>query len=849
METRRGHDRILVRGIEGEIGIGDVNNLGQTVKEQHCDEGWLVTSRRISSAAKEASDCQDNKHLYCYTFDELIDEKVDLTPYFEWLEKEVKNKQIDHTYVPLGCIKEEIDLVSQTVIGKSTYREDDGWINGYIDRWLCDRSKEHISILGEFGTGKTWFTLHFAWTELQKYLDAKKRGIERPRLPIVIPLRDYAKALDVGNVIAGFFFSKHNIRLTRAVFDQLNRMGKILLIFDGFDEMADKVDRQKMINNFWELARVVTPGSKAILTCRTEHFPEAKQGRSLLNAELQASTAALTGEPPQFEVLELEKFDEAQIRQVLLFKTSEETVNKIMANSQLLDLASRPVMIDLIIEALPEIEAGKPIDISRVYLYAICRKMERDIKSERTFTSLADKLYFMCELSWEMLSTDTMSLNYKLFPDRIRRLFSSAVQNETDLDHWHYDMMGQTMLIRNADGDYTPAHRSLLEFFVAYKFAAELGILADDFLDIARQQVNIDWSLPPQDYTWSEYFKRECDEQGNIKLIAPLKEFTAEKPDLLMETVGNETILLEDIKENFEIYSIYSFDNKSEIQNAVFELMKSMVNQIEAIDKLLNIATRATNVDNNNVPILGGNLINFLVYLNSKSLRGRKLDHIKAWYSCFVDTNISNCIFNNSDFSKSFFNKRTIARKAQFINTSLADIHLLLEDRLYNSIYRIDGKEIFKNKINYDDCYLVTTNNGNRLLPYENILKVTRFQALVVLCNSSIFQQKELEIYWQLKIDSPRLLNSELDRKNNVLHLLTLEGKTIDINIQTGKIIPVQNKDYFMNWKDADFEGATGLDAKTAYFLRLLGAINVPKIADEYNPYQDPQIIPSLRKE
>ena len=69
--------------------------------------------------------------------------------------------------------------------------------------------------------------------------------------------------------------------------------------------------------------------------------------------------------------------------------------------------------------------------------------MERDIKAERTFTSLADKLYFLCELSWEMLSSDRMSLNYREFPDRIRRLFGSAVQEEKDLDHWHYDMMGR----------------------------------------------------------------------------------------------------------------------------------------------------------------------------------------------------------------------------------------------------------------------------------------------------------------------------------------------------------------------------------------------------------------------
>jgi hypothetical protein len=43
-----------------------------------------------------------------------------------------------------------------------------------------------------------------------------------------------------------------------------------------------------------------------------------------------------------------------------------------------------------------------------------------------------------------MLSTDQMSLNYRGFPDRIRSLFGAIVQEEKDLDHWHYDMMGQT---------------------------------------------------------------------------------------------------------------------------------------------------------------------------------------------------------------------------------------------------------------------------------------------------------------------------------------------------------------------------------------------------------------------
>jgi len=526
---RNRYDRILVRGIEGEAGIRDVAALRQSMEEQRTDEGWLVTARRISRAARDEVEKEENQRLGCYTFDELLDQDADFSGYLDWLEAEVKRRDIEKKYVPLACTKEEFDPVSKRRLAVSRYDERDGWIDGYIDLWLDDPVKEHISILGEFGTGKTWFAFHYAWTALQRYRDAQKRGLERPRLPLVIPLRDYAKAVSVESLFSEFFFRKHKLPIPHyEAFEQLNRMGKLLLIFDGFDEMAAKVDRQAMINNFWELAKVVVPGAKVILTCRTEHFPEAQEGRALLNAELQASTAALTGETPQFEVLELEKFNDEQIRQVFSLQAAPATVEQVIGNPQLLDLSRRPVMTELILEALPDIEAGKPVDMSRIYLYAVRRKMERDIKAERTFTSLADKLYFLCELSWEMVSTDQMSLNYRLVPERIRRLFGSVVREEKDLDHWHFDMMGQTMLIRNSEGDYTPAHRSLLEFFVAYKFAAQVGALANDFTELAQAQSHLDEAAAPQNYTWSSYFRRQMDEAGRMVPIAPLKAFASE---------------------------------------------------------------------------------------------------------------------------------------------------------------------------------------------------------------------------------------------------------------------------------------------------------------------------------
>ncbi|MFM9266635.1 NACHT domain-containing protein [Tychonema sp. BBK16] len=643
---RKKYDRILVRGIAGEAGIKDILTLRESVSKQRTDEGWLVTARRISHAARDEVKKDENRDLACFTFDELLDQDADFTAYLDWLETEITSREINTKYVPLACTKDEIDPDTHRKIGVSHYDGRDGWIEGYIDLWLDDPVKEHISVLGEFGTGKTWFAMHYAWMALQRYKEAQKRGLERPRLPLVIPLRDYAKAVSVESLFSEFFFRKHEIPLAGySAFEQLNRMGKFLLIFDGFDEMAAKCDRQETINNFWELAKAVVPGAKVILTCRTEHFPEGKEGRALFNAELQASTTILTGETPQFEVLELEKFNDEQIRQALSFQTEAATVEKVMRNLQLLDLARRPVMTELILEALPDIEAGKPVDMSRIYLYAVRRKIERDIKAERTFTSLADKLYFLCELSWEMLSTNQMSLNYRGFPDRIRSLFGSVVQEEKDLDHWHYDMMGQTMLIRNADGDYTPAHRSLLEFFVAYKFAAELGVLAADFTElVAPEQSCVNSDVEAQEYTWSNYCRLQAQKRNKGELIAALQGFVAEDLGQIRQSFGH-----------------------APLTKAVMDLLLPMVGAVSscrpcldvgtATEELLKILEATRGKTESEVGYVGGNAATLLVKIDKTALETKDLSSAVILGADFTNASLRRVNFAEANLAESAFTK------------------------------------------------------------------------------------------------------------------------------------------------------------------------------------------------
>jgi predicted NACHT family NTPase len=532
-------DRVLIRAIIHEAGLGDLDGLRRSVTDLNVDEGWLVTSLWVSQSVKQMLNKSEDG-LTCLTFDELIDQDANFAPYLAWLEAEIRRRELEKYYLPLGCTKGEFDGGTKTLRGVSSYSVSEGGIDLYIDRWLENPTAQHISILGEFGTGKTWFVLHYAGRCLQAYLKARQKGLPRPRLPLVISLRDWTKALNVENVLAGFFYTQHNIRLNSAVFDRLNQTGRLLLIFDGFDEMADKVDHQKMIDNFWELAKVVTPNAKVILTCRTEHFPTAQVERTALSGELLASTTQLV--PPQFETLELMKFDDVQIREALRRRTNDATVERVMGNGQVLDLLQRAVMAEFVLAALSEIEAGAEIDLARVYLYAARRQMEGNITTGRTFTSLVDKLYFLCELSWEMLLTDRMSLNYREFPALLKKFFGRELDVHRDLDYWHYDMMGQTMLVRNDDGDYRLAHRSLLEFFVAYKLVAELGMLAPDFTAIAQIQYGIDNDVEPQVYTWTEYLEKSVAAKHEGIRLPCLLRFAPESSDYLCHTVGSRPL-------------------------------------------------------------------------------------------------------------------------------------------------------------------------------------------------------------------------------------------------------------------------------------------------------------------
>jgi hypothetical protein len=513
---RRKYTIALIRAKSGELQTADVRLGARDIAAGTIiDEIWIVAERRVSSAAREAA--RELKNVYVYTLDEVIDQDVKFDAYFANVEKEAHATGIAAKYVPLKIIVEEIGH-GGTVDAQSRYDN----ISDYAERWLVDKDAEHLSLLGEFGTGKSWYSLYLAFNEIRNYKRAQERGLPRPRIPLLVRLRDYARGFkDVGGLLTDFVFREQGIAIPNyKVLDLLNRMGRLLYIFDGFDEMAERVNQQKMVDNFWALADVLGPGSKAILTCRTEYFRFAQQARDVFRGKLKGATRSERHEQVRFQIATIQMFDGAQLRAVFANRGADPTIiERLLADAHFSDLIRRPVMIDLMIDAISQL-SGEEQDTAEIYFKAAIHKMDRDIKSGRTLTSRRDKFFFMCEVSDHMLRTSKMSVHFKEISELLRNYFGEKL-SDAESDHWQHDLLSQTMLVRDDDGDYKPAHKSFLEFFCALKLAGLLGVLKQSYFDTIVLPADHPGSSDKEaDRSWREVFSSSGNEFGRVTLVA-----------------------------------------------------------------------------------------------------------------------------------------------------------------------------------------------------------------------------------------------------------------------------------------------------------------------------------------
>ena len=186
--------------------------------------------------------------IQAYGREEFIDNLADFKPYLAKLLADYQASPIEKLFVPLKT-REEVDGETQ---------DEPIPLDTFIDAWLEVPERNHLSLLGDFGTGKTWFTRRLA---------ARLATPANARIPVVIALRDYSRAYDIEQVLTDALTNRFDIKLGAGfkTISRLNQEGRLLLIFDGFDEMERRAsDYRTALDNFWEIAKLITPRSKIL---------------------------------------------------------------------------------------------------------------------------------------------------------------------------------------------------------------------------------------------------------------------------------------------------------------------------------------------------------------------------------------------------------------------------------------------------------------------------------------------------------------------------------------------------------------------------------------------------------
>ena len=407
----------------------------------------FVVSRNAFSAerVKLLEDFDVRRHL---TLEQFLQTTLNIKSHKNLVVEKYEKLSIFHNFIDLECHqreaeKEPLDLQQQFI------------------KWLQNNGTSHLSLLGNFGTGKTVFCRRMQYELLKNYQ-------VKDRIPVLITLREQ-KGVKLPQMISSIMNDMGLRHLDYPAFCTLNRLGKFVVLIDGFDEMATYATFDEMQDNFLELAVLAEGKAKVMLTCRTHYFEHQKK------EELVLSLPDFISERPEFQVLYLNPFTRLQIEAYLdrvreLYQDKQQVLDKMDQLPKLRELMEIPVLLDLILKVFNDlIEFEEDISLAKVYFlvangWAKSEKGKGHLKN----LSVAEVLSFMRELAWQMLQDDRLDINFKTLRSETKKKFEKKIQIDThNLDAFYGEIKTCTFLTRDSLGNYKFAHKSFMEYFAA----------------------------------------------------------------------------------------------------------------------------------------------------------------------------------------------------------------------------------------------------------------------------------------------------------------------------------------------------------------------------------------------
>ena len=368
--------------------------------------------------------------------------------------------------------------------------------------WACGSDDEHspmCALLGDLGTGKTTTTV----LATQRLLELRKAGEQVP-LPIYFDLRDLSPTAlkDFGlrtlltQLLAKASLSNVTVdNILTTIQDE-----HTLIVFDGLDEVLVHLtpgDGQRLTRSLLEVldlddrgSQEDSPRTRLLLSCRTQYFRTVEEEFFFFDGQGRENKRG-----KDYLVLTLLPFNEDQIREYLRRNVPEADINQLMETicsvHNLRELASQPVLLNMIREVLPtiyeDLSAGHEVRSVDLYEGFVNKWLGRD-EGKRTLIP-EHKIQLMTHLAWQVWRLGSRTWPAHWMEEWMLQFLHTHPDMELHYagrmpDQWKQDFRTATFLARRGD-DFSFAHSSLLEYFLAVRLADSLEAESEDEARVA----------------------------------------------------------------------------------------------------------------------------------------------------------------------------------------------------------------------------------------------------------------------------------------------------------------------------------------------------------------------------
>ncbi len=352
-----------------------------------------------------------------------------------------------------------------------------------------------VLLMGDFGRGKT-----FALREVARRIPTELGHL----IPILLELRSLEKAHSVEAMVAAHLANHGEELIDLKAFNYMLREGRIVLLFDGFDELATRVTYDRAADHLDMVLRAVEGKAKIIISSRSQHFRT--------DAQVLTALGERVGVLAQRRVLSIEDFTPDQIRLYLGNRyggdtdAAEDRLRLLSGAQGLLGLSQNPRMLSFIAD-LDEnrlravAESGHVISAAFLYeeiLSAWLSHEERrtgDVHGAVGGLTASELWQAVTALAVRLWESNEQYLELTDLAEVAETL--SALSERQLTPHQAVHAVGAgSLLVRTEDGLLGLIHGSVVEWLVAKSIAAQLGGGATNVALLSRRplsQLSVDF--------------------------------------------------------------------------------------------------------------------------------------------------------------------------------------------------------------------------------------------------------------------------------------------------------------------------------------------------------------------